>query len=75
MRESKQRKIAIEELVPGERGVLISGNKVPADGELIEGKILVSEAILTGEEEGGEKLLIKDKNLFMGNCLIFINFF
>ncbi|MBC7073935.1 HAD-IC family P-type ATPase, partial [Candidatus Parcubacteria bacterium] len=54
----------------GDLVVLISGDKIPADGELIQGEILVSEAILTGEEEGVKKSFYGDKNLFMGTSVL-----
>jgi P-type E1-E2 ATPase len=52
IREGKKQFIEIKDLVPSDLVILTSGDKIPADGKLIQGEILVSEAILTGEEEG-----------------------
>ncbi len=70
IREGKRKIVDAKELVPGDLVVLIAGDKIPADGELIQGEILVSEAILTGEEEGVKKSLDGDKNLFMGTSVL-----
>lgn len=43
--------IGIEEIVVGDVVILQSGDKVPADGVIIEGEIRVDEASLTGESK------------------------
>jgi len=68
IREGKRKLIDAKELVPGDLVVLISGDRIPADGKLIQGEILVSEAILTGEEEGIMKRE-RDK-VFMGTTVL-----
>jgi Ca2+-transporting ATPase len=68
IREGKRKLIEAKELVPGDLVVLISGDKIPADGRLIQGEILVSEAILTGEEEGITKR--KGDKVFMGTTVL-----
>ncbi len=70
IREGKRKMIQAEDLVPGDLVILISGDKVPADGELIQGEVFVNEAILTGEEESVLKKADGDKNLFMGSIVI-----
>lgn len=70
IREGKRKIIDAKDLVPGDIVVLLSGDKVPADGELIEGELLVQEAILTGEEEAITKGVNSDKNLFMGTTVL-----
>ena len=70
IREGKRKIIEAEYLVPGDLVVLLSGDKVPADGELIEGEVLVNEAVLTGEEEGVLKKTGRDKNLYMGTIVL-----
>jgi len=68
IREGKKKIIEAKDLVPGDLVVLISGDRVPADGELIQGELLVSEAILTGEEEA---ILKKEKDkVFMGTNVL-----
>jgi Ca2+-transporting ATPase len=68
IREGKRKLIEAKDLVPGDLVVLISGDKIPADGKLIQGEILVSEAILTGEEEGITKK--EGAKVFMGTTVL-----
>jgi len=72
IRNGQRRVIEIKELVPGDLVVLGSGDKIPADGILIEGvNLLVNESILTGEEEAiGKTIKIGESNLFMGTIVI-----
>jgi Ca2+-transporting ATPase len=72
IRDGKRKEIEAKELVPGDLVVLNSGDKVPADGKIIEGvNLLISEAILTGEEEAVEKTTGEENNLvFMGTIVI-----
>lgn len=52
IRDSQQREIAAEELVPGDMVVIDSGDRVPADIRILEARnALVDEANLTGESE------------------------
>ena len=69
IREGQRKEIEAKDLVPGDLVVLISGDKVPADGKLIDGQLLVNEAILTGEEEAIEKK--KNDQLFMGTTVLY----
>jgi P-type Cu2+ transporter len=43
--------IAIEELAAGDRILIKPGEKVPADGEIVDGQTSVNEAMLTGESQ------------------------
>ena len=70
IREGKRKTIESKDLVPGDLVFLTAGDKVPADGRLIDGtNLLVHEAILTGEEEAIEKKPQKS-SLFMGTTVI-----
>jgi len=63
--------IEVKDIVPGDVVVLTAGDKVPADGRLTEGiKILVNEAILTGEEEAISKNIQENFKLFMGSTIV-----
>src|SRR3989339_757703 len=72
VRDGKRQTIDVSELVPGDIVFLGSGDRVPADGQLIEAlSLYVSEAILTGEEDAVEKRANKDKDqLFMGTTVL-----
>lgn len=47
--------VSIEELEPGDRVLIKPGEKVPVDGEVVEGESSVNEAMLTGESKPVEK--------------------
>jgi len=72
VRDGKRTEIETKDLVPGDVVIIGSGDKIPADGKIIKGtNILVSEAILTGEEEAIEKSHDLDKSaVFMGTTVI-----
>lgn len=56
IRDGKIAEIDTEELVPGDVVLLAAGDKIPADGRLIDAKhILVDEASLTGESIAVDK--------------------
>ncbi len=80
VRNGEEKEISQEELAPGDIILLYPGNKVPADGRLIESHNLkVNEASLTGEWFPSEKItgvlpektLLADRNnmIFMG-CVV-----
>lgn len=69
IREGNVVEVETTEIVPGDLIVLNSGDKIPADGELIESiNFSTNEAILTGESES----VIKDINatVFMGTSVL-----
>jgi Ca2+-transporting ATPase len=72
IREGKRKEIEVKELAPGDLVILDSGDKVPADGNIIESiNLLVNEAILTGEEEAIGKTKKHGENVvFMGTTII-----
>jgi len=72
IRDGQRKMIQARELVPGDIAIIQAGDKVPADGKLVEViNLLVNEAILTGEEEAVGKSLRGDNNLlFMGTTVI-----
>jgi Ca2+-transporting ATPase len=62
IRDGKSRRIRSEELVVGDIVVLEEGDKVPADGRLIEASsLLINEAVLTGESLP----VTKDSEIFL----------
>ena len=54
-REGKLLEIAVGEVVVGDIVYLQAGDKIPADGEFIEGAVRVDQAALNGETEEAEK--------------------
>lgn len=51
LRDGTEREIDAQEIVSGDTVVLRPGERVPADGVIIEGSCLVDESLLTGESE------------------------
>jgi Cu2+-exporting ATPase len=47
--------VSIEELEPGDRVLVKPGEKIPVDGEIVEGETSVNQAMLTGESKPVEK--------------------
>lgn len=72
IRAGQRKELDARELVPGDLIILGSGDRIPADGKLIEGVgLLVNEAILTGESEAVIKTEKEGNNLiFMGTTVI-----
>src|SRR3989344_6676413 len=60
--------VSTEQIVPGDVVLLNQGDKIPADGKLLEvNRLFVSEAILTGESEPVSKG--KDNKVYMGTIV------
>lgn len=72
VRDGVAKKISISEIVVGDTVILNSGDKIPADGNIIKSThLIVNEAILTGESEGVLKgLSKKSSRVFMGTNVI-----
>lgn len=74
LRDGQETKIPSLEIVPGDVVILESGDKIPADGHIIENYSLqINESILTGEslpvmkmEKAGENLLYFGTNVVSG---------
>lgn len=69
IREGARQDVEVWELVPDDIVVLAVGDKVPADGILLEStRVAVDEAVLTGESEPVTKHA--DANMFMGSAMV-----
>lgn len=55
LRNSKKKEVSISDIVKGDIVFLEVGDKIPADGILIEGKLSVDESALTGETKEKNK--------------------
>ena len=62
-RDGKITEISVDEIVVGDYVLLQSGDKIPADGKIVQGELLVNQASLTGESEsvGKTKISKNDK--------------
>ena len=68
LRNSKKITINIDELVYGDIVYLESGDKIPADGKIIQGEIYVDESTLTGESYEKCKNTV-DNDVYMGSIV------
>lgn len=57
IREGKANNIFIDSIVKGDAIILQAGDKVPADGILLEGDIKVDQAVLNGESKEADKVV------------------
>ena len=55
IRDGQLQEIHVSDVVVGDTVFLMAGDKLPADGEIIDGKIMVDQAALNGETEEAEK--------------------
>src|SRR3989344_3691952 len=70
LRDGYEKEIDSEELVVGDVVFLKSGDKVPADGRIIESRGLkINEASLTGESQAVEKDAERTNMVFMGTIV------
>ena len=72
IRNGKNKKIEAKDIVPGDYILLGSGDRIPADGKIIEGiNLIVSEAVLTGESEAVNKSAdVENDIVFMGTTVL-----
>lgn len=67
VREGKEKEIPIENLVLNDLVLFKSGDQICADAEVIEGRVCVNEALLTGEED---EILKKEKDELLSGSFI-----
>lgn len=70
IRNNNIEEIPIDDVVKNDIVLLSSGDKVPADGILIEGEIDVDESVLNGETKENEKNTINNINLLRGSIVV-----
>ncbi|MGI6104559.1 MAG: cation-translocating P-type ATPase [Patescibacteria group bacterium] len=69
LRGGEKHEIDASELVPGDIAYLGMGDRVPADGKVLESvSLLVNEAVLTGESDAVRKQ--EDDEVFMGTIVV-----
>ncbi|RJR29454.1 HAD family hydrolase [Candidatus Microgenomates bacterium] len=68
IRDGVRKSVPVSEIVPGDVVVLQQGDKIPADGVVLEAShLFIAEAILTGESVPVEKS--KEDKVFMGTVV------
>ena len=72
IRDGQRQEIEVRDVVPGDLVVLSPGERVPADGHVVESaRLTVEEAILTGETEAVPKSTAPENNqLYMGTTVL-----
>ncbi len=76
IRDSKEIEIPSTEIVPGDIIILRNGERVPADGYLLEEKqISLNESILTGESKEVRKVISIDDNNILEDSKVFMGSF
>lgn len=68
IRDGKEEEIDSDNLVEGDFIILEAGKQIPADAEVVSGKIYVNESLLTGEQTEIEKSI--NSNLMSGSFVI-----
>ncbi len=68
IRDGKEEEIDLDNLVEGDFIILEAGKQIPADAEVVSGKIYVNESLLTGEQNEIEKSI--NSNLMSGSFVI-----
>ncbi len=63
IRDSQVTQIPITEIVNGDYVFLQAGDKIPADGHLVEGDVKVNQASLTGESDSVNKDPIRENDI------------
>ena len=71
-RNNKIEEVNIDDIVVGDLVLLQSGDKIPADGIIVEGKVSVDESSMNGEAREKEKTPSKDNQVYRG-CVIYSN--
>ncbi|MCR5149374.1 MAG: HAD-IC family P-type ATPase [Eubacterium sp.] len=73
VRDGVKQKIDTDKLVLGDTILFVSGQQIPADAEVISGKVSVNESLLTGESDEIEKEegapLMSGSFVVSGECL------
>jgi Ca2+-transporting ATPase len=72
VREGRRQEVDVTDLVPGDVVILTAGDRIPADGIVLESvRLAASEAILTGESESIRKDTTEGQNaLYMGTTVL-----
>ena len=65
--------IKIDDIVVGDCILLQSGDKIPADGVLIEGSLRVDQSVLNGESKEAKKVVMPDDYIDQDSSMDFLN--
>lgn len=68
-RNNEIQEVFIDDIVVGDLVILTSGDKVPADGKIIEGELMVDESSLNGESKESEKSSTHNSQIYRGSVI------
>lgn len=72
-RDDEIKEIPIDDIVVGDCILLQSGDKIPADGQIIDGDIKVDQSVLNGESKEASKIPVPDDYSDEGEPMDFLN--
>ncbi|MBR3414972.1 cation-translocating P-type ATPase [Candidatus Saccharibacteria bacterium] len=68
IRDEKEQKVPVHELVLDDIVIFTAGNQIPADAEILDGEVSVNESLLTGEAD--EIIKKKGAELLSGSFIV-----
>lgn len=72
-RNNAIKEVAIDDIVVGDCILLQSGDKIPADGQIVDGDIKVDQSVLNGESKEAKKIVIPENYSDEGQAMDFLN--
>ncbi len=72
-RDSSIKEIPIDDIVVGDCILLQSGDKIPADGVIVDGEIKVDQSVLNGESKEAKKIVVPENYSDEGEAMDFLN--
>lgn len=72
-RDGQIKEVQIDDIVIGDCILLQSGDKIPADGKIVDGDIKVDQSVLNGESKEAKKIVMPDDYSDEGEAMDFLN--
>lgn len=72
-RDGVIKEIPIDDIVVGDCVLLQSGDKIPADGQIVDGDIKVDQSVLNGESKEASKVPVPENYSDEGEAMDFLN--
>lgn len=72
-RDNDIKEIPIDDIVVGDCILLQSGDKIPADGKIVDGDIKVDQSVLNGESKEASKIVTPENYSDEGEAMDFLN--
>ncbi len=72
-RDGSIKEIPIDDIVMGDCILLQAGDKIPADGKIVDGDIKVDQSVLNGESKEAKKIVMPENYSDEGEAMDFLN--